>query len=114
MLPALPANRLKKLTTFWKKPVKRQKLKVVFLDVDCLYVRFPLIRYYDSLFAPFVFHARWKNLKPRDFYLAPGVRTQDVTKGINFPPKFPVISRASIWEKRTRSRLRLKRYIFRG
>ena len=75
---------IKKINDLLEKAVKRQKLKVVFLDVDCLYVRFPLIRYYDSLFAPFVFHARWKNLKPRDFYLAPGVRTQDVTKGYKF------------------------------
>lgn len=66
-----------------RKTLKTQKPKVVVLEVDCLYEK-RKTGFDDSNFmlSPFVFHARWKELKMRDFYTIPDrTKKYDITKG---------------------------------
>ena len=63
--------------------IKKQKPKIVLLDVDCLY-NGHAFREYEKFFIPFVYHSRWKTLKLRDFYQKPNLKNHDVTKGYRF------------------------------
>ncbi|MCM1988751.1 hypothetical protein [Oceanirhabdus seepicola] len=66
-----------------KKTLKTQAPKVAILEVDCLYEkRNKAINDSNFLFAPFVFHVRWKELRLSDFYTIPDrTKKYDITKG---------------------------------
>lgn len=73
-----PIDKINKLL---EEAVKYQKPKIVFLDVDCLYIRKRMLNCYQTLLAPFVYHYRWNTLKFRDFYQLPRMRSEDISKG---------------------------------
>lgn len=63
--------------------LKKQKPKVVVLEVDCLYEEDKYSFSASNLMiAPFIYHARWKELKIRDFFTFPDrSKMYDITKG---------------------------------
>ncbi len=75
-----------------KSVLKRQKLKLVILEADILYQ--PNIKkqgsiHYDYawLFAPFMYHSRWKDLKLRDFFTLPNLNRGNFTNGYFYSDK---------------------------
>lgn len=65
-----------------KQTLHTQNPKVVILDVDCLYEKLKFIDNTNLFLAPFTFHARWKELKLRDFYTMPDRSNKyDIAKG---------------------------------
>ena len=70
-----------KINQLLDEAVKYQKPKIVFLDVDCLYIRKRMITGYQTFLAPFIYHYRWNTLKIRDFYQLPRMRSEDISKG---------------------------------
>lgn len=62
--------------------LKTQRPKVVVIDADCFYQpnpKFGGTEMYDYAFlaAPFLYHSRWKELKPRDFVTFPTMRNKE-------------------------------------
>lgn len=74
---------ISKINKLLDKTLETQKPKMVILEVDCLYEKRK--EDFDNsnfMIAPFVFHARWKELKSRDFYTIPDrTKKYDITKG---------------------------------
>ncbi|MEG1551095.1 MAG: hypothetical protein RR355_02375, partial [Oscillospiraceae bacterium] len=69
--------------TLLKQSLKTQKPKVIILEVDCLYQK-PTknLNKFGFLVSLFSYHARWKDLKPRDFYTIPRKTDNlDISKG---------------------------------
>ncbi|WDV45207.1 hypothetical protein PV797_17020 [Clostridiaceae bacterium M8S5] len=66
--------------------LRNQKPKVVILEVDCLYEKNKYsMDNTNFYYAPFVYHARWKELKVRDFYTFPRrAKKYDISKGFVF------------------------------
>lgn len=64
--------------------VKHHKLKLIIIDVDCLFAKNinegNVIYESANLIAPFKYHARWKELEFKDFYTAPKIKC-DPLKG---------------------------------
>lgn len=75
-----------KINTLLDEALLKQNPKIVVLDVDCLYQkgasRFDRISFACALFQ---YHARWKDLKTRDFYTIPKTSSGvDDAKGFVF------------------------------
>lgn len=66
-----------------KKTLKTQSPSLVILEVDCLFEEEgQSANQADLLYAPFVYHSRWKELKARDFYTFPDrAGSVDINKG---------------------------------
>ncbi len=66
-----------------KRTLKTQNPSLVILEVDCLFEEEEKsANEADILYAPFVYHARWKEIKARDFYTIPDrTGSVDVHKG---------------------------------
>ena len=64
--------------------IKHHDLKLVIIDVDCLYYKNSINGFamYDvaKFIAPFKYHARWKELELKDFYTVPKIES-DPLKG---------------------------------
>lgn len=63
--------------------LKTQKPKLVILETDCFFDACEKeVNEADVLYAPFVYHARWKEIKARDFYTMPNRQNSlDINKG---------------------------------
>ena len=76
-----------------KSALKTQKPKAVVIDTDCFYQPnepFKGTVTYDCAFliAPFLYHSRWKELKPKDFVTLPTMKGKDnYLKGYAFSGK---------------------------
>lgn len=66
-----------------RKTLKTQNPKLVILEMDCLFEEKDNdMDGADIMYAPFVYHSRWKEIKPRDFYTLPNrTSSVDVNKG---------------------------------
>ena len=66
-----------------KKTLKNQKPKLVILEADCFFAKSKQeINKADIVYAPFVYHSRWKEIKARDFYKLPSRKgRKDINKG---------------------------------
>lgn len=74
---------IKKINHLLKATLKKQKPKIVILEVDCLYDKDSCLINNNNLFlASVMYHTRWKELKLRDFYTLPNRKNKyDITKG---------------------------------
>lgn len=75
-----------------KSVLKRQKIKLVVLESDMFYRKNSKTKgsiYYDYawLFAPFMYHARWKDLKLRDFFTLPDLNRGNFSNGYLYSDK---------------------------
>ena len=66
-----------------KKTLDRQTPKLVILETDCFYEeRSQFLGDFNVFAPPFLYHARWKKLTPRDFFTIPSrTGTVDASKG---------------------------------
>lgn len=66
-----------------KKTLERQTPKLVILETDCFYEeRSQFLGDFNVFAPPFLYHARWKELTPRDFFTVPSrTGTVDASKG---------------------------------
>ena len=66
-----------------KKTLERQTPKLVILETDCFYEeRSQFLGDFNVFAPPFLYHARWKELTPRDFFTIPSrTGTVDASKG---------------------------------
>lgn len=63
--------------------VKKQQLKLAVLETDCFYSKSNIqLDSANMLFAPFIYHSRWKEIKMRDFHDFPSRKESvDLNKG---------------------------------
>lgn len=66
-----------------RKTLRTQNPGLIILETDCFYEeRTSYLGDFDLWLAPFVYHSRWKEIKPRDFYQYPSRESKvDINKG---------------------------------
>ena len=71
------------INTLLKETLKNQSPKLVILETDCFYAKKKVdLDKLNGLASPFVYHSRWKEIKPRDFYQIPSrKKNPDKIKG---------------------------------
>lgn len=75
-----------------KSVLKKQSPKVVVVDTSCFYLKNTAKRdlgFASFFVAPFKFHVRWKDLKPKDFITLPKYRSDDYKGFINAENVYP-------------------------
>lgn len=66
-----------------KSTLKNQSPKLIILETDCFFdIKDERSGGLNLILSPFVYHSRWKDLKPRDFYQLPDRKSSvDINKG---------------------------------
>lgn len=81
-----PRQTMNNINRLLGQTLKKQQPKLAILETDCFYSK--SVAEIDStnlLFAPFVYHSRWKEIKKRDFHDFPN-RTDDVDLNKGYIP----------------------------
>lgn len=78
-----PKQNMNNVNKLLQQTLRKQQPKLAVLETDCFYSKSGVqMDTSNILFAPFVYHSRWKELKSRDFHDLPSrTETVDLNKG---------------------------------
>ncbi len=78
-----PKQTMTNVNKLLQQTLKKQQPKLAILETDCFYSKSDIqLDASNILFAPFVYHSRWKELKTRDFHDFPSRKEMvDLNKG---------------------------------